>query len=1052
MTRFLLFTCLGIAFISSAAEIKLGIIPLDRRTETVADLTGVLLRDVPGISLLERQKLDAIRKEFQLAGNKELKLNKIQDADLICILRSVRTPGASIAMELVAFDLRSGIRLADLELSGETEAVQAKISSAAIRHAVKKRDSIGKSGEKLKIAMLPFLPINLNRELEDAARKTVTLLRRRFAADSTTLFLEREFMLQALNEPNRENHELLKQLYASVITVRTEGRNDDKGGGLLRIAFEKSNGEIIAEKTIPLSAGQSPQQILSQIVPPDSAIDASDKNAESKKLFQQAWFVFAHGGTVNALELAAAGTALDPKKELEFAGMIFQACFNGGYRIPAKERGAFFIRNLSYAVPIAEKRNHFFFWAMRMISEGHFSPRSLEQFSPEEQKSLKDLLERLIRVNHRIREEKIKTASGDFERIKAMGEYLNSMDNLLKKLWDMSLYGKYIIPKLEIYIAETNRLAPEIEQFYAENKGKKREFNLLQQSELGKFYFDINDYPASDQAVMKKLFDLLGQSEFLHIAWRGPFGYFNLATRNSMGCDPEKFAEACNIYNEALVKCFERCRFPDDRRNYLELQGYIGTEYLLKLMKISIRRFGYYSAVRELLAYQEVKNASRETAMRWHEDIYGFWQAFQKDPRTANISESDRDYRNSTLISDMRALEDKFGIEPKIPLEPVFPTPWRKPVIPVKDFKLKSGRPTEPVFDGRFIYFALLRHDSIQMYKLDTENNFALTPGPELKFNRGWYGTNMTGVLTERHYVTWNGPSVYLFPRDGSAPELLDFSAYHNNWSISMAGHGERLFLSCGQWAGLQKPGTVLEFNLRTRETKVIISTLDKNIDWPMKKFQPRPYHVHQLLVDAERKELLMLLHTNSFAYGWSAPPMKVWGYQYETGKWIERSGNLPIYDGSSGRIYLENNQLIVQAENYGAGPVGQDGVWRPWMMVNRQNRHIVDRLPAMPQNGKLDIDYSTPIRFKNVEFGKNKLNTCRGYADGILFEENALFFIREKIRYPFKRGDAYPMLYLGSKYLVTCSGYSESVDNLKIFPLKDREEILKTARGGSAE
>ncbi len=1026
---------------SNAAEIRLGIIPLDRNSEAIADLAGVLLSDAPGISLLERQQFYAVQKEFHIVGKDSLQFDKIQDVDIICVLRYDKH------RELVIFDIRSGIRINDIALPEENVVVQAKIVATAIRHAAQKGELIGKNEQALKISMLPFLSINLPPELENTAQDAVTLLRRRFIADSKIFFLEREFMLQALKEPNRKNHELLKQLYSSAITVRPEGRNDDKGGGLLRIAFEKINGEIISETTISFSKGVSPQQILSQIGQPSSAVNISDKDAESKKLFHHAYFVFAHGGTINALELAAAGTALNPKQELKLAAMVFHACFNGGYRIPAKERGAFYIRNLSYAVPVAEKQDYFLFWAMRMLAEGHFSPQNFQQFSPEEQTRLKELIDRLIHIQHRICEKKIQNAPTLFSRIEATSEYLSNMDHILQNLWNMSIYNRYILPKLDIYIATTNKHAAQIEQFYAKNPN--REFNLLQQSVIGKFHNTLSRRSPEDQAELKKVFDLLIQSEFLHIAWRGHYGYFALATNNK-NVPPEAFFTARRSYNEALVKCFERCRFPNDRRNYLELQGYISTEYLLKIMDISIRRFGYYSAVRDLLVHQEIQTVSEETASRWHNKIYGFWKDFQNDPRSKNLSESDRVRHNSTLISTMRRLEEKFSIEPKITPEIICPSPWQEPVMPVEKYNLARGRSTTPCFDEKFIYFALLRHDSIQMYKLDTENDFSLTVGRELKHKHGWYG-HMTGVLTDRYYIAGNGPYIYLFPRDGGAPEILDFSTY-SNWLICATGYGEKLFLSYGQWAGLQKPGTVLEYDLKSRKTKVIISTLDKTVDWPMKKFQPRPYHVHHLLIDPGRKELLMLLHTNSFAYGLVAPPMKLWSYHYETEKWIERSGNLPVFNGASAKLYLENGQVILVADHHGAGPIGKDGVWRPWLMVKYPDARIVENLPEKIGNKdkKIDIDYSTPLRFGNVKFGETKVNLgSSGYSNGILFEKNALFFVREKMYYPFKCGRVYPASYLGSKYMVSYSSYSESMGIL-IFPLKDRNEILKSAERDS--
>ena len=1026
----LIFLC--VPLLLGAGE-RIALIPFGEDDRSVAELAAVYLTESdPELELLERSELEEVHRELRLdsdSGSFTLRPGLIRNADLLCILED----------GLICFDVRSGIRIEETELSGGETAEKAFQASQFILEAVKRKKTLPALETKVAVSVLPFLAVNLTPVQERIGRSAATAVRRSLLRKTNVILLERQYLLEALREPEQEQRGLLRELAPSALILRLEGRPAGKEALLLSARLETPDGTVAAHWEGEVSDRTPlPENLFAefQMAPPDTA------GTESAKAFQQAGFIFSHGGIREAVELAAAGTALDSRKAADLAGMIFHAIFDIGNHLPAGERGAFYVRALSCAVPIAEKQNTFYFWAMRAMGSC-FSPAAFRGFSEQEQRSIRELIVRLIRKANDLEQERIRrwADSPPADRHNIRTQSLNFMHELLCNLWDLSLYEQYVVPELERFIRETNLRADEIEKQIdcrAASATGPRDgavFDLLERSSLGKDFFKREG--DDDLAVKNRVFHLLEQSEFLHLAARGYVGEWKHNGKLACGLSLE----------EALIRCFERCRFPDSNREYFDhITWEIPWRTNFTLSDILIRRFGYYLFLRNGMLV-DLRDVTREEAETLHRKLFSYYNGIKEDPR-CKLSEETRNSLRRQLLADMRRLEEKFRIPPLVPPDKNFPYPFEPTILPLKELNL-SGRPSNPAFDGRYFYFALLdsRSDQTRMFRLDTRNHFAAEPGAALP-GSSWYGGNMLSVLTTDYYLVLNGPSGFLFPRDcsGVAARKIDFSGYYQDSWNAVAAVGDRVFLSCGKWAGTPKPGTVLEYNLRTGNLKLIVSTLDRSVEWPMKKFQKIPYHIHELAVDLEHKEILMLMHTGTFAQGWSAPPMMIWGYQYETGKWVPRSGRLPVFFGAYGRFQPDHGGIMLIIDGLGFGPIAADGRWTPSLLLAADLTTITSTVPKrIGSRDKFDLDDSSPVHFRNMEFNRScmETNTLR-FGEDLLVGRNELYLIPEKIRYTFRNKEFHSPFALMGRYLVEVSAYSDRPDALKIIPMKERQEILR--------
>lgn len=1053
----------------SAADIpRVGLISLDDNARNVSDLTLGLFSKNLEITFVERNRFQSIAEEIKLNNSKfaarswTLDSKAMENADIFVILRNTLPASPDENLEVVIFDAVTGIRLIDCVLPGQTEFNQAEAVSTLIRSAVSKREKFHANG-LLKLAFMPLVPVNLSAEQFAVAKQVESLIVRSIASRPDVIVLERRYLRYLLDEPNAKVNCLTKKLLTGSLLVRLTASPKNERIALLLTFSAPGKDPSKFEIKMELDPSKPIEPQLKQAlfsIPKTTPRNEEDRKSEAGELYRQAYFAISHSLDADALTLSASGAALNTAQELSLADICIRISARTGWGCN-NEKMDIVIRNLKTAVRLLDKHDRFGFTAMIFCGEwGGVLPQSFASFTPEQQRDMREIMEKFFELQYREFEKgsvikmiksEGKTINEKFIVIQFMTKYLDQMDYVVKQQWDLSYYARYIIPVLKKFITETNELIPEMEKFYLlseperQKKYGRTKLEFLQNSHFAKFYNgDLAEQTEANKIVFREVFTLMTQSKLLGLAWRGHLGLLRLDVKKYQNDGVKMFPEAVAKYNDALIRCFENCSLPEGGAARLELDGPVTQETRFRIQELSMERFAFYNPMNgRFLNYDWRETIPAAEAPAYQKRLFGYITKFKSDPRV-KLSPDDYVYTLDHLEGALRMFEEHFQLPSLLGERQIPDTPYSRLVEPLAMLKLPDGaRPTEPCFDGSYIIFAVLENDKTQLIKLDTEHDFAPTYGMMLEQVSGWGGTDMTGCLSGGYYISWNYKYVYLYPLDGGEVQKLDFEQFYEGAHLCMTGIGDRLFLSYGQFAGHRRPGTVIEYNIKDKTTKIIISTLDKSIDWPLKN-QNWPYHIHQLVPDAKNHRILMLIHSGFFAYGFAAPPMKLYAYDYENCKWETLSGGLPIYEGyTGGTIFCDGDDIFVMARNYGFGLVRKDKVWQPILMKNCSDGRLTKHLPKMPENSKLELDYSHPAEIPGIRWGVDKMDFIN-YSDGVIYDDNALIDLKGKFFYPFRQKFR-PSKVIGRKYVIQWNSYNNS-NSFVIGILKDTDQLKREA------
>lgn len=1033
-----------------AADTKpnIALIALNKQAEMFCDLLlGVYGETLP-VTFLERNSRTALEQEFRLnqggllSGDWQPSERHLEKAELFFVAESGKK-----TTRILIFDGRRGIRLVDCDLVRKDALISAASGAELLNLALKKQHDLSTS-EIQKLAFMPLLPVHLSAENERVAREFLTRLERGVLKQKNAVLLERKHLRLLLSEPGK--HDLLK----GTVIFRTTAR--EKEG---KLSFEM---ELVLPdgKTLgmPIRFDYTPDKdklpVLAKLL--KRHVESATESKEAQMMISQAYFALKHGLSANALTLASGSAVLNPKQELAFADVVFRTAFRQGWRVWKEPE---MVRQVLLAASILEKQKCFQFYAMRFCTGTlALSPERFAALSPEIQQNVEETAEKLVALalldlKKRQKDEfkSSKFLASPLYSIHKRAEYLNCMDNICAyHQWNLKRYARYVLPDLKEFIRESNAAVPEIENFFSRSADERlkqisrRNINYMQSTFFALFFnCDLSSQTPENKAILRELFTLLAQSKLLELAWRGEWGLMRLDEND------KNRPEVTERYNQALVRCFETCSLPERYATHLELQGPISTHTALKLLEISIRRFAFYDPLNgSIMNQQFLKTLTRKDAVILRDKLYEYWKNFQNDPRVGKFPSFTYILKNRA--NDVTMIEDEFQLPSKMDSRILPESPFSASFMPLKKLKTTSRvRISEPCIDGRYLVFAVWGNyvngkEEMQLVKMDMENDFSPTYGPPHPVKTGWAGTDMNGLILDGYYIFQNARYVYLCPLDGGEVRELDFGLYYNNSSICMTGIDGRLFLSYGQWAGHQKPGSVIEYNLKNGKTNLIASTLDQSVKWPLQGKQNWPYHIHQLVPDETNHRVLMLLHTGPFAYGYSPPPMRVYAYDYKNCSWEELSGDLPCGAGTDGKIFPGKDGIFLLLRDYGAGLIRPDKVWSPVIMKDRRKNCLTDKKPRFYRNRKMAVDYSSPAQIPGIRWGCDTLD-LHDYSDGFIYGTNGLLDLKNNFYYPFKKS-FYGKL-IGRKYLVQWSSYiMNREDTLRIHVFKPLEQLRREA------
>ncbi|NLE54116.1 MAG: hypothetical protein GX617_04185 [Lentisphaerae bacterium] len=1072
MKHLVLVILLCISVSLAAAAVRIALVPFDELAQNHADLALASLSTDDGFEFLEREKIDLIRKEVLLGALSDWVPDPrlMQNTELFVILKS---------KELLAFDAVTGVRLID------TQADTAEAVSQAVRAAVSKRQSLAAKRLR-KLSCLPLIPVHLNDSQEKTARQLLKELLRQLGNRPDLVVLERHHLLLVLNEPGANTSDLTKNLFTGAIVIKPVATPETRDSIRLRVNFLTPDGQtsLGAADEVFIAEGdwsEACRLFLSQLKLPEG--DYSDRAEEAHSFIFEAWFAVKHLISGQSLPAAASATALDDAHEQELCRIAALNATSLWHRhsVQRTERTAAALANLQLAERLAVKHNLFPSELVNAIHNGvgMIAPRDFTALEKSQQRELRATIDRLLAHRHRSLEEILRLAELPCDQwpervitLETRMEYIREMSQVCEIAWDYYWWEKYVLPELSRYIKDSNEWMPELLRFMNPSTAERQE--ILSQAPMAARraprcrswgILDLNPhdylqfrrfYPKSQTPEnierYRRIMQTLTESNLLDLAFYGHFGLLRLQLGNTrhdrMRASPEDHA-AVSAFMDTLVQLFATKEAPSVPYHLLTgLSSWINENTIsqqFQIQELAMQRFAWCQPWNELVPNRPTW--SRETASEVHRRLSEFNRQIQQDPRLHQNNTSKKEWLADYFRKQQRKLEKQYDIPSDQPaLLPVV-EPFERLVQLDLDFAAGKDYAIQVIgFDGRFIH---LDHQSTPfntLLSIDTAADLAITRQKHAN-TTGWCGTRHQGVILSNFLASGNGPFVFLYPKDGSDMQTLDFRVYFKNNCHAMVGGGDRLFLSFdgnGNW-----PGTVLEYNVITKESKRLVSTLDDSVVWPLQG-RRQPYQISRLLYDGTNRRLLMLMHDQLPAnYGVS---LRFKAYHWETGEWRDASNLLPIpYNFHP--IFLDKRRLWLVDDNAGAGPVNAEGNWQPFFLLNN-NGYFTDKLPYNAANkANVTVDLSRlmtpPEKYRHL--GRSDLFFTH-FDDGILFAEKLLMLLPECHIITIPKRFRILACFAG-KYVV---GFPVTPDGrrepLHIGILKDRAKLLSNAEYSDAQ
>ena len=985
----LLLILLFAAVTASAEKIQdmpVALVPLDADAEK---LEALVLAQSSGIDFLERSEIDKLKRELKLSA-----ANLTGDAFSIDFkkIKNVRIFALLSSNNIIIFDARSGIRLENSDFTGSLEQ-RAETAIERLKQATTKAEQ-AQSGKILYLGFMPLTPINLSAGELKIAKHAERLLQQQMNSKTNMAVLERHHLKLLLDEPNPDTEKLL----ASSLLIRLAAKKGEKGKIILN-AYTSVPGKptqtTYSEILLDPGKAMAPQ-IRAFLAFDNKSAGSGERQAEAQNLAAQAEFAAQHLLLNNAVSLAASATALSRQQQLLLADVCAIAAYRAweywsGIRMDKMD---YFLDNLETAVRIVVKLradrnyNHNFMQMIRKL--GYMSRRNFEKMSPEQQRHLHAIMELYFTAWHRNNRYLLKAPGTKRpsvrERLQYLnnrGEYLHKFSNRLDMAWDYSYFGRYILSVLPGYIKDMNDLVPEIKKFYAAKREKRYDLygldniQLLNRSSLGDFgNRPLSLYKGDNREILRKTIALMKSSKSISLAQRGARAEFEMSNK---GNSKTYAAETLQRFKTCEKLYFEN----SDPALGMNLdQGDIDLNIQIQIWNTAIERFGNYRIFIDSLLKNCGKLPAKEAA-----DLYKLVTRRRaerrKDPRVKLPHGMDHDWVDRNFMLLLNELEKQF---PSLaPVQAPLPeSPFVKVINPCPQYKYNNGYHVgNCVWHDDKIYFTVIRSRETYLVSIDPAENFAVKEYKSLQGKQGmpWCGGAILTALTKQHLAIQNGPWVALYPLNGEQPKRIDFSDYYNGSNNGIAGAEDRLFLSYGKWAGNKQPGILLEYNLQTGEKKVLASTLDRDIDWPLKG-RKRLFHIIQMAVDPKQKCLLTLFPADK-----DARPGRVryncylYGYFWEKKTWKRLSEKL--------YLSLSETQILVEEDgiylNY-----RDDAVWK----LKRDGG--VEKLWDVSARG-----YTANVPVKEPGLQRYYVY-C--YNNAVVYTRNALFFTKEKRMFRFSK------------------------------------------------
>ncbi|NMA21544.1 MAG: hypothetical protein GX927_13300, partial [Lentisphaerae bacterium] len=941
-----------------AEPVCVALLPMDATAQNSADLALAELSGDADITFLERTEIDQIKKELRLSALSDFVPDPqlMQNADVFAVM---------LKQDFIAFDARTGVRLVDLPT------ISAEAVGDALRDAIAKRQSLTASKLR-KLSCMPLVPANLSEKQEDLARRLETTLLRTLGNRKDFVVLERRHLLLLLNEPGAERQDLTKDLFAGALVLKLTATPEGKDDVHLKVHVYSPDGKtLLSEETRVFQSkadlDEQCQQFLSTLpMPMDSA---EDKSGEARNFIYEAWFSVSHSLPGDAIASAASASALDVEQEKELCRIAAKAAHQlwQQWTKPPTERYAVAVDNLKLAARLAAKHRIFPDELRMAIRSGAALPKQREfaKLPADLQREWRESIESILETRrdtlaeyHRLAELPGEKWPDRLFALEARVEYLCELAAVAEIQWDYGYWDQYVYPELAKYVAEAEDLLPELQKYDALSNGEKMKICRQAQiknrrlprfrqcldltvvnRDLTRFYrFRAADHDAANVAVYRKMMELLASSKILPLAYHGRLGLLRLqldftflASLNNSRCLEQPHARsALRKFYQDLVELFATAESVGSPQRTVEhladvFSDSAALEYRLPIQELAMRRFAWYTPWQNDLI-KGSQNWSPEERRDVYQRLAKYIEEYNNDQRL----DRDRKFNNQAVIQYFQRLQKQLEKQDRslssVQDEIASINPFERVITPLEDCETDTRAIVFGEEDG-IIYLGEYYSENVRIVRVDTKANLAVSKGSKHKLPISWHGWKIHGVILADYLAAQNGSHVFLFPKDGTSPESIDFRQYFTARCHAMIGCGDRLFLSFDGEHG--HPGTVLEYNVVTKKTELLVSTLDRSVKWPLQGLQ-EPYAILQMLCDPSRKRLIMLMHDQPPILGRQTYTIRFQAYNWETKTWQAISGIMPITGTCwSNSFYIEDGELWLLREN-DLGKINADGNWQP--------------------------------------------------------------------------------------------------------------------------
>ena len=1037
MNKTWLFLCLLLWAGQLVGQVRIALCPLDTESRNLADLALAELSADHDIACLERTEIDRLLAEARLADQSDFQpdLQLMQNVELFIVLQG---------SELQAFDATTGVRLASHKLDTATEVSQ------AVRQALVKRERFV-NNQLRKLSLLPMTPVNLSPKQEETARKLENILSRQLGNRPDLVLLERRHLMMLLSEPGAETSDLTSQLFAGALLLKPTALQDPKGLHL-RLEYFTPDGLTALLKgnyVFPHDCDleQHMQKFL-QHNPPEIAPE--DKPGEARAFIYEAWFALSHSLPGDALSAAASAVALDPACEKHLCRILSQVAgeyyWKNSGKMPTMALHAGAISHLQRAARLAAK-HHFFPKELGAALSRYgeiVTEAILRLLPPEVQQQWRDTVELILTTYQNDLAVYLRLAdlpgiawTDRFFSLQARAMYIHLMTKQCDKLWDYSYWERFVEPELDKYITESNELLPEMAKYQALPLAEKESFcrqtweqERFRSFPAGKVFSLDHSYwslaPShitekkmtplvlANLAIRRRALEKLTCSRNLNLAL---VAHAKLAVLNLTTDPPQSINNRIAELTEEEKKVLDD--FFDQAAKLLSTAICVGSpnlsslvsyrlrlchpnclEQRLRLHELAIRHHACYHSWWYILI-GDYNVWPKETAVRVHQQLHAYLDQYEHDPRTENHSDKQRrDVRNTYDVMLSR-LEQFFDIPSRrtFALQPIDPFAKVFRLEQPKGFGF-SQSPCLLGFDGRYLFLDYVELNELIQLQIDTTADMAVVRERRLPHNvprERLGGSDSHGLMLTDHFISRHGNSIFLYAKKKPSCQVLDFSHFDRRGQgyRAMTGYGDRLFLSFG-WLD-DDPTTVMEYDVRQGTTKVIASSIDRSIPWPL-QYEPRPIPIPHLHCDGTSRRLIMLpTQLASADKRFKGGGLQFLAYYWETGQWKNASRPLELYYGCPKTFYDQTGLWLLHGTGFGKINE-QEGYWQTVFRL-LGTRLIPAPQPKPGQESYYDGVDDSHCLVPTAEHRDFRTGDWRFtlYADGLLFSENVIMLVPER-------------------------------------------------------